>query len=799
MKKLFLLVALLIPSNALADRLGGLRSDADVLLTTQAVIASAISQLTPGSTQFIWNTSALQSGTTFFVSSGTVGGPLSVYGSLLIDRPDLTGIFDARASLSFNPNQSVPYITLRAYDASSSGMGYLFQNYAGEDMARLNVVPQSNVQYSIDLSSSSGMSPTNRHSILSTGKHLFLDHEQNVLVEFDPLSHSSSTIPTYAPSGEFTTSLVVAGQDVCLEDGTNCPASSGGGVATDLLPGDTDYIQVRSTLQSGATFYVSSGSISGKLSVYGGITSPTLTQNERFGNQALNSITTGDFNSAFGYRALSANTTGQSNSAFGVNALAENTTGQQNVSLGGNSLAVNKGGSFNAAFGFNALGSCVSCDANMGFGPYSLASLTGGLYNAGIGYQSLFNLAGAAIGNMGIGFQSGYGLTSGNYNLVMGYLAGQSNPTSGSNNILMGYNAETTAGNSDYAIAIGALSRAASHQMVVGSPSAYINSVYIGSGSTDTAPVPVTINGTGGSGVNIPGADVAIAGGRGTGTASGGTVRIQVSTAGFAGLTVNPLMTALSVGSTITSYVDLNVPTEVYDATGWNGDLSVPTKDAIRDKIETISAGGGGASTLAVTTGTSAGFSSVASSPTSVLNFRVGQFNVSLTGSATAYIELVASSVTFHPRSAKLPGTNPFAISNSTSDITASLLGDASANERVTWSTVLNVYNGRSLRATVNYTMASATSGDVVFVSSVACISPGDSQVLDSKTFGTGASITQTVPGTAGHLASGTITGINDSCAQGDTLILYIERSGASGSDTATGDVEIRSVVLSET
>ena len=34
------------------------------------------------------------------------------------------------------------------------------------------------------------------------------------------------------------------------------------------------------------------------------------------------------------------------------------------------------------------------------------------------------------------------------------------------------------------------------------------------------------------------------------------------------------------------------VATEAYDATGWNGDLTVPTKDAVRDKIETL----GGAS-----------------------------------------------------------------------------------------------------------------------------------------------------------------------------------------------------------
>lgn len=36
---------------------------------------------------------------------------------------------------------------------------------------------------------------------------------------------------------------------------------------------------------------------------------------------------------------------------------------------------------------------------------------------------------------------------------------------------------------------------------------------------------------------------------------------------------------------------DAVVPTEAYDATGWNGDNSVPTKDAVRDKIETLTSG----------------------------------------------------------------------------------------------------------------------------------------------------------------------------------------------------------------
>ncbi len=41
-----------------------------------------------------------------------------------------------------------------------------------------------------------------------------------------------------------------------------------------------------------------------------------------------------------------------------------------------------------------------------------------------------------------------------------------------------------------------------------------------------------------------------------------------------------------------TNSIDVSVPTEVYDATNWNGDNTVPTKDAVRDKLESLSSGG---------------------------------------------------------------------------------------------------------------------------------------------------------------------------------------------------------------
>lgn len=49
-------------------------------------------------------------------------------------------------------------------------------------------------------------------------------------------------------------------------------------------------------------------------------------------------------------------------------------------------------------------------------------------------------------------------------------------------------------------------------------------------------------------------------------------------------------------GATFTG--DIIVPDEAYSATTWNGNNEVPTKNAIRDKIESMSVGGGGPSPI---------------------------------------------------------------------------------------------------------------------------------------------------------------------------------------------------------
>lgn len=65
------------------------------------------------------------------------------------------------------------------------------------------------------------------------------------------------------------------------------------------------------------------------------------------------------------------------------------------------------------------------------------------------------------------------------------------------------------------------------------------------------------------------------------------------------------IRTTLGLGTSDTpAFVDVTVTTEPYDAADWNGDLTVPTKDAVRDKIEAMGAGGGAPTTATYITQT---------------------------------------------------------------------------------------------------------------------------------------------------------------------------------------------------
>lgn len=127
---------------------------------------------------------------------------------------------------------------------------------------------------------------------------------------------------------------------------------------------------------------------------------------------------------------------------------------------------------------------------------------------------------------------------------------------------------------------------------------------------------------------------------------------------------------------------------------------------------------------------------------------------------------------------------------------------DAATLEWLTWSLRMPVNYASGLTAKIQYKMASATSGNVIMVARIASITPGDATDADADVFAAAnTSAATAVPATtAGKIGEISIAMTNDDgVAAGDWCVLYLARDGASGSDTATGDLELVAVSLEYT
>lgn len=129
--------------------------------------------------------------------------------------------------------------------------------------------------------------------------------------------------------------------------------------------------------------------------------------NTSYGNNALNTATTGGGNSAFGDSPLNQNTNGRNNSAFGVLALYGNTSGTSNSSVGYGALEHNTTGNENTAFGTNALNTNGPGSSNLALGLDALYTNGNGNSNTALGYSAL-GLNRAGSNNIGVGNKAGY-------------------------------------------------------------------------------------------------------------------------------------------------------------------------------------------------------------------------------------------------------------------------------------------------------------------------------------------------------------------------------------------------------
>lgn len=109
--------------------------------------------------------------------------------------------------------------------------------------------------------------------------------------------------------------------------------------------------------------------------------------NTAFGNDALQTNSSGTANTAVGESALSSNTTGSTNTVVGAVALNDNQTGSANTALGFGSLGANIGGSYSTALGANSLANATSATGeNTAGGYFSLQRDTSGANNTAFGF-----------------------------------------------------------------------------------------------------------------------------------------------------------------------------------------------------------------------------------------------------------------------------------------------------------------------------------------------------------------------------------------------------------------------------
>lgn len=236
-------------------------------------------------------------------------------------------------------------------------------------------------------------------------------------------------------------------------------------------------------------------------------------------------------------------------------------------------------------------------------------------------------------------------------------------------------------------------------------------------------------------------------------TAAGSTGNVQYKSAG-GGLQAEAAFSYDSATNTLDVDV-LTVDTEAYDATGWNGDLTVPTKDAVRDKIETL-------------------------------------------GSVVGAQDLFLSAAALWPRA-----TNGCSLLTPT-EMTTSLFTvqtldfDQTTQEFAQMQVVLpRNWNNGTITATVYWTAASG-SGGVVWGISGGAYSNDDALTV---AFGTAQTVSDTfIAANDLHITStsSAIT-LAGTPADADFLALQISRNPSDGSDTLDADAKLLGIRITLT
>lgn len=246
---------------------------------------------------------------------------------------------------------------------------------------------------------------------------------------------------TSAQTLETPNDVLVGGESVCLEDGTNCP--TGSGVLDDIFLTKTTFVDPHGVIYKDGTRFLHDFN-------YGNNGTVTTSGQNTFlgelaGNFTLGATATTAYqasnNTMVGYRAGNGLTIGYNNTGVGRYALNGLTSGVENV-----------------AFGALALYQASTGDTNTAIGTAALGSITTGGNNTAVGSSAAGS--GNFDGNTVVGTAAFLNLTTGSSNVVMGteagrYFTGPTALTSLSNSVLIGQNTKVAANGDSNEIVIG--------------------------------------------------------------------------------------------------------------------------------------------------------------------------------------------------------------------------------------------------------------------------------------------------------------------------------------------------------
>lgn len=177
-------------------------------------------------------TSSLQSGATYFVSSGTVAGKFTVTGNGNLLTLNQSTVGSVSNGISFtqkgtsNSSISQLYFGGTCSDLSTGCLASPFELVEGSSVP---YIFNSDGRFSVSGSTQFGSAPLNRFSSVVGGSLIVGNSGYTDIQNIGTNNILAGGV--IAATGTYSTGLTVAGQNVCQANGTNCPASSGGSSA----------------------------------------------------------------------------------------------------------------------------------------------------------------------------------------------------------------------------------------------------------------------------------------------------------------------------------------------------------------------------------------------------------------------------------------------------------------------------------------------------------------------------------------------------------------------------------------